>query len=326
VPIKLQQLVYFVRVAEEGQMTRAARDLHLAQPALSQAIAHLESQLGVELLRRHPRGVSLTPAGETLLIKARAALAAAADAELTAESLTRAARNVIELGFLGSPPMLDAPELFAGLASLRPEIEVSFRELPFPTRPTPAWLAEVDIALCFSPTPHPQVEIRPIRVEPRMVLVAAGHRLARRRRLSAEDVLDETFAGMHPAVDAEWAAFWRLDAQRGGPVPRLTSDHASTPPELLATVAAGRAITTIPASEAANVVRALGSVVAIPLRGAEPAVLSLVWHRERPNPLVDTFVAAAGTLSAADRAALLGSAGRRPPTRHTPRRTGGSES
>jgi DNA-binding transcriptional LysR family regulator len=298
VSIKLQQLAYFVRVAEEGQMTRAARELHLAQPALSQSIAHLESQLGVSLLRRHPRGVSLTAAGETLLVKARAALAAAADTELTAESLTRAARNVIELGFLGSPPMLDAPELFAGLAAVRPEIEVSFRELPFPARPTPAWLAEVDIALCFSPPPHPQLEIRPIRVEPRMVLVADGHPLARRRRLSPEDVLDQTFAGMHPAVDAEWAAFWRLDAQRGGPA-RLTSDHASTPPELLATIAAGRAITTIPASEAANVVRALGSVAAIPLRGAEPAVLSLVWHRERPNPLVETIVAAAGTLESA---------------------------
>ena len=325
-PIKLQQLVYFVRVAEEGQMTRAAQDLHLAQPALSQAIAHLESQLGVELLQRHPRGVSLTPAGETLLIKARAALAAAADAQLTAESLTRAARNVIELGFLGSPPMLDAPELFARLACVRPDVEVSFHELSFPVGPTPAWLAGVDIALCFSPTPHPDVASRPIRVEPRMVLAAASHPLARRRRLSAADVLEETFAGIDPVVDPAWAGFWRLDAQRGGPASHVTSDHASSPPELFAIIAAGRAITTIPASQAANVVRALESVVAIPLHGAEPAVLSLVWRRERPNPLVETIIAAAGTLSVAARAALPGSATRRPPTRRTPRRTGDSES
>lgn len=319
-PIKLQQLAYFVRVAEEGQMTRAARDLHLAQPALSQAIAHLESQLGVELLQRHPRGVSLTPAGETLLVKARAALAAAADTELTAESLTRAARNVIELGFLGSPPMLDAPELFAGLACMRPDVEVSFHELSFPTGPTPAWLAEVDIALCFSPTPHPEVEIRPIRVEPRMVLVAVSHPLARSRRLSAADVLEETFPGIDPTVDPAWAGFWRLDAQRGRPASNLTSDHANSPPELLAIIAAGRAITTIPASEAANVVRALESVVAIPLHGAEPAVLSLVWHRERPNPLVETILAAAGSISAADRAALRDPVRRRPPTRSSRRR------
>jgi DNA-binding transcriptional LysR family regulator len=130
-----------------------------------------------------------------------------------------------------------------------------------------------------------------------MVLVAGSHRLARRRRLAASEVLDETFAGFHPSVDPEWAGFWRLDSQRGAPAPNLTSDHANTAPELYSTIAAGRAITTIPASEAANVVRALESVVAIPLHGSEPAVLSLVWHRESANPLIDSMIAAARALS-----------------------------
>lgn len=312
-PIKLQQLAYFVRVAEEGQMTRAARELHLAQPALSQAIAHLESDLGVALLQRHPRGVSLTPAGETLLVKARAALDAAADAELTAESLTRAARNVIELGFLGAPPMLDAPELFARLTRTHPDLEVSFHELTFPIGSTAAWLAKVDIALCFSPPPHPAVETRPIRVEPRMLIVAEGHPLARRRRVSAKQLLDETFAGMHPEVDPAWAGFWRLDAHRGGPAERLTSDHASSPHELFAIISAGRAVTTAPASEAAHVVRSLESVVAIPLQGAAPAVLSLAWHRERRNPLVETIAAAAMTMPASESAVEGASARARPP-------------
>jgi len=65
---RLRQIQYFVAVAEEEQITRAARKLHLAQPALSQAIAQLESQLGVALLERHAHGVTLTAAGEAFRV------------------------------------------------------------------------------------------------------------------------------------------------------------------------------------------------------------------------------------------------------------------
>ncbi|MGA2321991.1 MAG: LysR family transcriptional regulator [Solirubrobacteraceae bacterium] len=108
-PFKRGQLRYFVTVAEEGQMTRAATKLHIAQPALSQAIAQLESELGFSLLERHARGVTLTPAGEKFLEKARVALAAAADAFLMAESLARAVKRTIGFGFMGSPPVLNQP-------------------------------------------------------------------------------------------------------------------------------------------------------------------------------------------------------------------------
>lgn len=296
-PVKLQQMVYFVGVAEEGQITRAARNLHIAQPALSQAIAHLETQLGVELLERHPRGVSLTDAGERFFTKARLALAAAADAELTAMSLTRAARNVIALGFLGSPPMLDAPELFAALALLHPELEVGFRELRFPAGSAAAWLEQVDVALCFSPRYDQDVQIQPLRTEQRALLVARTHALAQRTELSVAEVLDETFPRPHPSVDPEWAGLWQLDDHRGGPAPNLTGDDAINPNEMAAIVASGRAVTVMAASTAQNIVRALGSVAAIPLEDADPVTLSLVWHRDNPNPRVEVVARAASNLA-----------------------------
>src|SRR5258707_982625 len=63
--LDLRQLHYFVVVVEEGQMTRAAARLHIAQPALSQAIGKLEIEIGVKLLERHSRGVITTEAGAT---------------------------------------------------------------------------------------------------------------------------------------------------------------------------------------------------------------------------------------------------------------------
>src|ERR1700688_123261 len=103
------QLRYFVAVADEGQMTRAARKLHIAQPALSQAIAQLESDLARGRLERHARGVTLTPAGEAFLPKARAALAAETDAAATAQSLARSVRGAITVGYIGPPPVIHGP-------------------------------------------------------------------------------------------------------------------------------------------------------------------------------------------------------------------------
>ena len=93
------QLEYFVAVAEDGQMTSAARRLGIAQPALSQAIAQLETDLGLKLLDRHPRGVTLTDAGEALYAKACVAVAASVAADGTARSLARGHQGVAGLRF-----------------------------------------------------------------------------------------------------------------------------------------------------------------------------------------------------------------------------------
>src|SRR5277367_4409894 len=68
--MKLRQLRYYVKIVERGSFSRAAGDLHIAQPALSQQIAELEQTLGVSLLHRSARGVRATDAGEALYTEA----------------------------------------------------------------------------------------------------------------------------------------------------------------------------------------------------------------------------------------------------------------
>jgi DNA-binding transcriptional LysR family regulator len=296
---KRGQLRYFVAVAEAGQITRAAEKLHLAQPALSQTIAQLEYELGIKLLERHARGVTLTPAGEVFLVKARAAVSATDDVALTARSLARAAKNAMTVGFVGVPPSAKAPQLFTAFTDAYPEAELSFRELGFPQISTAAWLEEVDVALCFSPTPHRGVGVEVLRAEPRIVIASDKHRLARHGELAVAEVLDETFLGCHPAVEPAWAGFWRLDDHRGAPAAHVTADRALNAWEMVALAASGHAITTVAASNTATVPRIVAGVTAIPLRDAHPALLSLVWRKDYSNPLVDALIATARELAEA---------------------------
>jgi DNA-binding transcriptional LysR family regulator len=284
-------LHYFVTVAEEGQITRAARRLHIAQPALSQAIAQLEGELGLRLLDRHPRGVSLTSAGQQFYEKASVAVAAAEEAMHTARSLARAQKGVIEFGFLGAPPGLDSPAPLALFSAAHPSIDIRYRDLPFPTTPTSSWLAEVDVAVCHLPPADTNVWTQLLRREPRVVLAPRTHPLAMNHEVDVADVLDETFIRLHPSIDPEWAGFWSLDDHRGGPPDRMTADHASNPQEVLASLAVRMAITTVPATVGAVITNVLPTTAVISLRDAEPSSIVLLGHEDRSNPSVPALVA-----------------------------------
>jgi DNA-binding transcriptional LysR family regulator len=293
------QLRYFVTVSEEGQITRAAKRLQLAQPALSQAIAQLEAQLGVELFVRHPRGVTLTDAGAVFLVKARAALAAEAETAQTALALRRAANSSITVGFVGPPPAISVPALFAAFSERNVHAEIAFQDLPFPSGATSTWLANVDIALVHEPAPERGVLVHPIRVEPRAVILSRAHTLAASSELELADVLDEPFVSYHPEVQPAWAGFHSLDDHRGAPPAQLTHNHALTSLQMLGIMSAPpRAITTVPGLDAKLAQQVLPGIVAIPLSDGAPAKVSLVWRADTCNPLVERLVDAARQLSA----------------------------
>jgi DNA-binding transcriptional LysR family regulator len=292
-----RQLRYFVTVAEEGQMTRAARRLQLAQPALSQAIGRLEHQVGVKLLERNPRGVTLTAAGEAFMEKARAALEAVDAAEATARSLARAETGTLLLGFLSlTPPMLVA-DLLERFAAANPRVDVVWRELGYPTLDARAWLAGVDAAIVWAPPSGPGLASVGLRTSRLVVTVSERHRLAARDELTVEEVIDETFPGVADWCDPGWLGYWGLDRYRGGPS-RRTHDVAVSPQEVVSIVAAGRAITTVPELVALPF-GPLG-IKAIPLVDADPAVLQLVWREVAVTPLLDKLIALARESAGSD--------------------------
>jgi DNA-binding transcriptional LysR family regulator len=288
-PISWSYLRYFVAVADDGQMTRAAERLHIAQPALSQAIAQLESELGVQLLERRSSGIGLTPSGAAFLEKARPALAAAEDTALTARSLARAAEGAVEFGFLGAPPPMHSPELVDEFMRRNPMAELRFTELQFPSGSAESWLGAVDVTLANMPPSGPEIWIQPLREEPRVIIAPRDHPLAGRESVAVEEALDQEFLGRHPLVDPRWAGFWSLDDHRGGPPALTTADRPANTQELFALISAGRGMTTVPACHAAVVAAVLPGVVAIPLTDADPVVFSLAGRADRSSALVESL-------------------------------------
>lgn len=125
---ELRTLRYFLCVAEEKSMTRAAERLRIAQPALSRQIARLEEDLGMQVFRRTPRGVELTEAGEILQSRAYAIMAQIAQAHHDVTSQSDVPRGVVVVGMPPTPGEFIVAPLLERVRRDYPEVELRFVE------------------------------------------------------------------------------------------------------------------------------------------------------------------------------------------------------
>jgi DNA-binding transcriptional LysR family regulator len=191
---ELRLVQYFVAVAETGNITRAAERLHIAQPSLSTAIQRLEAQLGVELLERHGRRVSVTPAGELLLRLGRDLLA---HADAVADEVRRhgaATPGRLRIGLSPTARYGVGPRLLAACADRAPAVMLYTSEDTTGTllRDVAAGRLDLAVAFCAPATPPAGVELTLLADEPAVVHLPASHPLATRDRLSARDLAGET--------------------------------------------------------------------------------------------------------------------------------------
>ncbi|KVQ17643.1 LysR family transcriptional regulator [Burkholderia ubonensis] len=117
----------FSAVAREGNLTRAAEQLHLTQPAVSLQVKHLQETLGVVLFTRTSRGLALTRDGQTLLPHAERALAAAADVQRAAAALRHEVRGRLRIGTILDPEFLRLGGFLRALVETHPQIETALR-------------------------------------------------------------------------------------------------------------------------------------------------------------------------------------------------------
>jgi DNA-binding transcriptional LysR family regulator len=199
---ELRRLQHFVAVAEELNFTRAASRLFLAQQALWSSIKQLEIELGQSLFVRDTRRVALTPAGETLLPRARRLLS-------MAEETVAAVRNgtpdpaVLRVD-ISSSNLETGALVLRRLREDRPDIEVRQREIGVPRGLVALREGELDVLLGDAAAVPDDVNVEPLRQEAVQVMLAADHQCAAQPAVPLAALADEVW--LLPPDDAapEW--------------------------------------------------------------------------------------------------------------------------
>ncbi len=291
--MELRQLRSFVAVAEELHFGRAAARLHLAPPSLSQQIRVLERSMGASLFERAPRAVTLTPAGKSLLARARRLLAEADAAAAEVRALASGRAGHLRVGlFTSNAGDLTVP-ILRYFQDLHPAVSLSFHEVGFAGQISSLEDGEVDVAFVRPPLATSSLDVVSLVTEGRMALVPTASHFADADTLGVEDLESSPFIeGAALPMPDRWTDFWTLRQERGGdgapyrPAPRALSSYA----EVVMDVAMNGTMTTVPAS--LSMITHNSAVTLVPVRGLV-CDIAVATRADAPSPLAREFVEAA---------------------------------
>jgi DNA-binding transcriptional LysR family regulator len=178
----LRHLRYFIAVAEEAHITRAADRLGMQQPPLSRQIRGIERELGVQLFRRKARGVELTPPGRTLLEDARAILSQVDRAVETTRRTARGVQGRISLGATPTSPFHPfVPRVVRSFRESRPLVSVAMEEWQSNELVEHLRNGRLDAAFIRTlPADVSGLSLASLMEEELIVVLPKGHALARR--------------------------------------------------------------------------------------------------------------------------------------------------
>jgi DNA-binding transcriptional LysR family regulator len=284
IDLELRLVRYFTVVAEHANFSRAAAELHLAQPSLSRQIQRLEQRLGVRLFERTPQGAVLTEAGKAFLPEAQALLRAARRAALTARAHTPAGKVII-----GYVEDLVITAAVRELRRRHPQAVISTRHLECDEERA---FAEglVDVLVARDPRflPADDVRMTVLYEEPRVLVVPLDHHLAGRASVSVEDFAGEDFLCPHGGARS---VFPTDSYQPSDPGPISAGPIGESFEDRLELIAAGQAIAVLPAGDRRSSLRT--DLATVPVEGFPASKVVVATRVGDGNPLTADFVDAA---------------------------------
>jgi LysR family transcriptional regulator, hydrogen peroxide-inducible genes activator len=187
----LRQFEYVVAIDDHGSFSHAARASGVTQPALSTQVRRLEGSLGVTLFERRPSGVIATEAGERVIAAARRVLANVDDVIAVAQTMQDPLRGTIRMGVIPTVAPYMLPRIMPLIRARFPELGLLLREERTDRLTALVGAGELDLILVAQESNLGNLETRPLFADPFVLAVSREHKLARRKRVAARDLLGE---------------------------------------------------------------------------------------------------------------------------------------
>ncbi len=287
----LKQMRYFLAVAEERNLSRAAARLNMAQPPLTRYIHAIEEELGTPLFIRSARGVELTEAGEALLEDVPNVLGMARRAHEKAQRAGRGLIGTLEVGIFGSGLLNVIPLLLARFHRERPEIRIGLHNMSKAEQIEALRERRITVGFNRLVPKEPGLKTETVLRERMIVALPANHRLSGKGTLTLHDLDSEPMI-LYPNAPLPGLAQEVMAAFRGENVRLAIEQEVEDVVTAIALVAGGFGLC-VTTDSASNL--RLPGVVYKPLssRKLKDIELSVLYRTEDRSPILQAFLAVA---------------------------------
>ena len=288
--MELRHLRYFVAVAEQENVSRAAQRLHVSQPGLSRQMRDLEEEIGFKLFERRAKSLHLTEAGRAFLPHARAVLQQADEAVKAARAVAQSGPAELAVGYAPSLTVHILPQALRTFQAQFPNVRVTLHDLSTEEILAQVRADKLQLGLMVRLTAR---EFRGLHFEelaqyPMRVAAAPNHRLAKAKSLTLAQIAAEPLLAYRRKEYPEYhETMGRLFAGTK-PGPKIAEEHDGVT-SIIAAVESGRGIALVPSLLACMVGQRLKL---IPISEATPdIIIGALWKKS--SPIVAAFVQAA---------------------------------
>lgn len=286
--MELRHLRYFVAVAEELHFRKAAERLHIVQPALSKQISALENELGLRLLDRDRRHVTLTEAGKTFFDEAVAVLARADGAKSRARAVSRGQVGHLNIGFI--QPALSGllPHSLRNYRNKYPDVRIRLTELT--SKQALEQVTSRTVHCAFTRLPielRDELAFEPISQQEVNLVLPEGHPLAEKEEIAISEIAEEDLILIDRRVEPALHDYYISACNEAGFSPRVAHEVNSTW-VALGLVAGGLGIGFAPAS--ARLTPQQGLVYRTISGDAPQLSIGLIWDDTAKPAVLENFL------------------------------------